>query len=71
MKNMASSFSNYPAFSFHFSPVIIEKISQNDYIVYRESDSSEHWLQRGSKEYINGWLYGAVQTICGQIVRRS
>ena len=28
-----------------------------------------HWLQRGTKEYINGWMYGAVQTSCGQIRR--
>ncbi len=71
MKDVADQFSNYPAFRTHLAPVVIEKVGRNDYIAYREDDSSEHWLQRGTKEYINGWLYGAVQTVCGQILRRD
>lgn len=70
MKDVADQFSNYPAFCYHFVPVVIEKVGRNEYIVYHESDP-ESWLQRGTKEYIEGWLYGAVQTVCGQIVRRN
>lgn len=70
MKNVAEQFSNYSAFLFHFEPIIIEKIGRNDYIAYCKSDSSEHWIQRGTKEYINGWLYGSVQTVCGQIRKK-
>ena len=68
MSNLAEKFSNYSAFRFHFGDLVIEKVGRNDYVAMRPGpDSCEDWLQRGTKEYINGWLYGAVQTICGQI----
>lgn len=70
MTNVAESFSNYQAFNFHFGELVVEKVGRNDYIASRPgTDSSEDWLQRGTKEYINGWMYGAVQTSCGQIRR--
>lgn len=68
MANVAEKFSNYPAFRFHFGEMVIEKAGKDDYIAHRPgSDAWEDWIQRGTKEYINGWLYGAVQTACGQI----
>lgn len=68
MANVAEKFGNYPAFRFHFGELVIEKVGKDDYIAHRPgSDAWEDWIQRGTKEYINGWLYGAVQTACGQI----
>lgn len=70
--NVAKKFSNYQAFQFHFGELVIEKVGKDDYIAHRpDEDAWENWLQRGSKEYINGWLYGAVMRECGQIHRES
>ncbi len=72
MTDEVEKFSNYPAFRFHFGELKIEKVGKDDYIAHRPgSDAWEDWLQRGTKEYINGWLYGAVQTICGQIHKEA
>ncbi len=72
MTDEVEKFSNYPAFRFHFGELEIEKVGKDDYIAHRPGkDAWEHYLQRGTKEYINGWLYGAVQTICGQIHKEA
>ncbi len=68
MENMAEKFSNYKAFQFHFGDLVVEKVGKDDYIAHRPgTDTCVDWIQRGSKEYINGWMYGAVQRECGQI----
>lgn len=71
MNEATKQFSNYPAFAYHFEPVSIVKAGRDDYVVYYGGFDPENQIQRGSKEYINGWLYGAVQTICGQIRKRG
>lgn len=71
MTDMTEKFSNYQAFRFHFGELVIEKVGKNDYVARRPwTDAWADWLQRGTKEYINGWLYGAVQTACGQINKK-
>ncbi len=68
MANVAEKFSNYRAFQYHFGDLVIEKVGKDDYIAHRSGcDAWKDWLQRGTKEYINGWLYGAVMRECGQI----
>ncbi len=67
-----ANFSNYPAFSANFQDVLIVKPKKTgEYFVYNlenvEIDAignysvNESYIQKGSADYINGWLYGAVQ----------
>lgn len=67
----AVEFSNYTSFEYHFQPVEILKIGRDDYAVFYGGTEHENQIQRGGKEYINGWLYGAVQTACGQIRKKE
>lgn len=71
MKEATEQFSNYPPFAYHFEPVTIVKTGRNEYTVYYGGFDPENQIQRGTKEYINGWLYGAVQTVCGQIRKKG
>jgi hypothetical protein len=68
MKDCRHLFSNYPAFETHFEACNITRIN-NVYYVYYENVNE--WIQCGSKEYINGWLYGCVQTVCGQAKKKE
>lgn len=63
MKDCREEFSNYTAFAVWFEPVHIVKQGKSYYVYY---ENINEWIQCGSKEYINGWLYGCVQTVCGQ-----
>lgn len=63
MKDCRHLFTNYQAFATHFEPCNITRINNVYYVFYENVDE---WIQCGSKEYINGWLYGCVQTVCGQ-----
>lgn len=69
--NVAESFSNYRPFAYHFRPVTIIKAGKDDYVACYGNEYPDSWVQRGTKEYINGWLYGAVQTACGQIRKKE
>lgn len=74
MKLCNEKFGNLKAFECHCKPVYIYR-TQGAYLVYtHELENGEYahdWIQSGSLDYINGWLYGAVQTICGQIQRKE
>lgn len=60
-KNVADEFKNYAAYKANFKPLTIVKQGK-DYFVYKESaNESSDYVQFGSKEYIDGWLYGCVQ----------
>lgn len=70
--NVVESFSNYQAFRFHFGELEIKKVGKDEYLAHRPGKYAwTDYIQRGTKEYINGWLYGAVQTACGQIHKES
>lgn len=76
MDNCARYFTNYEAFKTHFKPLVIEKIGKDEYIASYDDELKTnsqgcYWIQRGTKEYINGWLYGAVQVACGQLRRKT
>ena len=71
MDNLAKQFKNYPAFAYHFKPVTILKTGRDDYTVYYGGTEPEHQIQKGTREYIEGWLYGAVQVECGQIRKKE
>lgn len=71
MREATEQFSNFPPFAYHFEPVTIAKTGRNEYTVYYGGFGPENQIQRGTKEYINGWLYGAVQTVCGQIRKKG
>ena len=60
-ENVADTFKNYSAYASNFKPLRIVK-NGKDYYVYREDDPDKnHYIQYGNKDYIDGWLYGAVQ----------
>lgn len=61
-KNIAEEFSNYRAFAANFEPLVIVKIGR-DYLVYNEdAETSNDYIHAAqSRDYIEGWLYGAVQ----------
>lgn len=66
-----SEFSNYPAYEFNLEPLDFYQVKNEDrYIVCRMGKSTDDYVQIGSREYINGWLYGAVQAVCGQLCKR-
>lgn len=71
MEDLAKKFKNYTAFSCHFQPVTILKTGKDHYTAYYGGAEPENQIQHGSREYIEGWLYGAVQVACGQIRKRS
>ena len=61
---------NYPAYAMHFQPLDFYsgKWSRSTTVraVPAGGDVCNAYIQSGTKEYINGWLYGAVQAACGQ-----
>ena len=60
-ENVADTFKNYSAYASNFKPLRIVKNGKN-YYVYREDDPDKnHYIQYGNKDFIDGWLYGAVQ----------
>lgn len=63
-------FSNYAPYSVHFEPLDIYRHNQTYILCPAGKDPEESYIQTGSKDYINGWLYGATQAICG-IFRRN
>ena len=67
----SSRFSNYPAYEFNLERLDFYQVGNKDiYIVCRAGGSTDECVQTGSQEYINGWLYGAVQAACGQLRKR-
>ena len=60
-KSVENEFKNYRAFVANFSPVTIKKNGKQYYVFKKGDEDGEHWIQYGNKDYIDGWLYGAVQ----------
>ena len=62
--SVENEFKNYKSFSSNFKPLTIVKRGK-EYFVYKKGDEpkdgEDNYIQHGSKEYIDGWLYGAVQ----------
>ena len=62
--SVENEFKNYKAFASNFKPITIIKRGK-EYFVYKKGDEpkdgEDNYIQHGSKEYIDGWLYGAVQ----------
>lgn len=71
MENIAEQFKNYQAFAPHYDPVAILKTGRVDFTVYYGGAEPENQIQRGSREYIEGWLYGAVQVASRQIRKKE
>lgn len=70
-KKVNEKFSNYPAFANHFEAVDIFQMGKDLFLICREgeSDPENAYIQMGTRDYVNGWLYGAVQAACGQARR--
>lgn len=66
-----SQFQNYPAYKHNLEPLDFYQVKDNLYLVCRAGDDPKNYIQTGTMEYINGWLYGAVQTACGQLRKRT
>ena len=67
---------NYNAFIHNFEePVIVRDDYGSGFYVYRnksEYETGSPWVQFCyNVDYLNGWLYGAVQAVCKQIPIRS
>lgn len=67
---------NYNAFIHNFEePVIVSDDYGSGFYVYRnetEHKAGNSWVQFCYNiDYLNGWLYGAVQAVCKQIPIRS
>ena len=59
-------FINYPAFHNNFHDVYIYQMLNDDYIVCPTPqknylEANENYIFYGTKETVNGWLYGCVQ----------
>ena len=62
MTNLSDKFSNYLAFHNNFEDVYIYKISQVYYVFREPHEQFEHnYIMFGTRDNINGWLYGCVQ----------
>lgn len=61
-ENIADSFDNYKAYEANFGPLVIVKVNKIYYIFKTTAQDSNDFIQyTTSKDYVNGWLYGAVQ----------
>ena len=66
MKLCNEEFSNYPPFHANFEDVYIYKMLPDHYIVCTTPQeyqlvAKENYIFYGTKETVNGWLYGCVQ----------
>lgn len=60
---------NLDAFTANFGAPRIEKHGGRFFVF---TDDSHDWIQEcPNLDYLNGWLYGAVQAACGQVRRAS
>lgn len=61
-ENIADSFDNYKAYEANFGPLVIVKVHKIYYIFKTTAQDYNDFIQyTTSKDYVNGWLYGAVQ----------
>lgn len=63
---------NLNAFIFHFGPVRIERQDPRcpGFYVYYPADSSSYIQYCHSFDYLDGWLYGAVQSVTNGLKSR-
>ena len=63
MKLCNEEFDNYRAFHANFEDVYIYKLGKTAYFVCREPQENylKDWIFNGTKDEVNGWLYGCVQ----------
>ena len=79
IKNLATTFNNYKAFQNNFGDIYIVKSSYDNlyYFFRNEKDAkigSEYFNYCDSKDYVEGWLYGAVQAnnnVFGNLTKES
>ena len=72
MKLQNDQFTNYPAFHANFEDVYIYKFGKLYYVFKEEHGTFEHdYFMFGTKDNINGWLYGCVQTRCHYVTARK
>lgn len=67
---------NYRAYVYNFEePVIVSEDYGKGFYVFRNRDDhaqGRSWVQYcHNLDYLNGWLYGAVQAACGQLRRNT
>lgn len=58
---------NLRAFIHHFGDVRIEADCGRGFYVFCPANSETHVQYCYNIDYLNGWLYGAVQAVCRQI----
>ena len=62
MKLQNDQFTNYHAFHANFEDVYIYKFGKLYYVFREEHETFENaYIMFGTKDVINGWLYGCVQ----------
>lgn len=72
MKCCNDQFKNYLAFEANFEPVYIYKAS-GFYYVFKEPVRGRYmagFIYCGTKDEVNGWLYGCVQAINGIVAKK-
>ena len=72
MKLYNEEFSNYTAFHANFEDVYIYKVN-NKYLVcsHPQTNNVRDWIYVGTKEEVNGWLYGCVQAVHKYVTKRE
>lgn len=72
MKPKNDDFINYRAFHANFEDVYIYKV-KSLYYVFREPHETwdNDYFMFGTKDCIDGWLYGCVQTRCKFVTARA
>lgn len=61
---------NLRAFSFNFKEPLLRKYKDKSFAVFmseEDVDSGSYVQYCENIDYLNGWLYGAVQAVCGQL----
>ena len=71
MKDIANEFRNYQAFVLHYQPVVILKVGRMIMPPITAGRSQRTRSREGPGEYIEGWLYGAVQVARGQVRKKE
>lgn len=72
--NVTNTFKNYPAFKNNFGEIKIIKNSYDKlfYVYKNDAENAKEYIQNSnSKDYIEGWLYGAVQAANNVITKST
>lgn len=74
MKLCNDEFRYYAPFHNNFEDVYIYKVPNGFYFVCKEpigNNGFENWIFNGTKETVNGWLYGCVQAKYKYVTERE